>query len=129
MGRIVKRVTIENPNQPEKQIVCNALVDTGAAYMTLPNEWRELLGDVKTVEEVQCATANGATVSGELVAPTVIKIDGFRPVYTEVLFIDMEAGDDESHEPLIGHLPLQHLNVAVDMVGHRLVHAKYIDLK
>jgi len=95
----------------------------------VPNEWRELLGDIPTVEKVECATADGKTVNGDVVGPVQITIEGFRPVSSEVLFIDMQTDEEEGHEALIGHLVLQHLNIAVDMLGHRLVHAKYIDLK
>jgi len=33
------------------------------------------------------------------------------------------------YEPLLGYLILEQSQVAVDMVGHRLVPVKYIDLK
>ncbi len=129
MGRIIRNVKVQNTMNPDKEINFTGLIDTGAMYVTLPNEWRELLGDIPVIESVQCATADGKAISGDVVGPVTITVEGFRPVYNEVLFIDMQTNEDENHEPLIGHLVLQNLNVAVDMLGHRLVHAKYIDLK
>ncbi len=40
MGRIVIETTLENAFDPTYTIRCDALVDTGAAYLTLPNAWR-----------------------------------------------------------------------------------------
>lgn len=37
--------------------------------------------------------------------------------------------EDGEYEPLLGYTPLEMCGAAVDMLGHRLVHAKYIDLK
>ena len=33
------------------------------------------------------------------------------------------------YEPLVGSLPLEQSQAAVDMLGHRLVHARRVDLK
>ncbi len=41
MGRIVVETTLENALDASHSIRFNALVDTGAAYLTLPNAWRE----------------------------------------------------------------------------------------
>ncbi len=37
MGRIVVETTLENGLDPSYSIHCDALVDTGEAYLTLPN--------------------------------------------------------------------------------------------
>ena len=46
MGKIVVSVKVENalmPSIPAMQM--DALVDTGSSRLTLPNAWRERLGD------------------------------------------------------------------------------------
>jgi hypothetical protein len=45
-----------------------------------------------------------------------------------VLFLELtaQAGRDES---LIGYITLEQSQAAVDMVGHRLIHLKWVDLK
>ena len=48
--------------------------------------------------------------------------------FSEVLFIDMEPEDGEL-EPLIGYIVLEQSQAAVDMLGHRLIHVKRLDLK
>ncbi len=53
---------------------------------------------------------------------------GLPSSFGEVLFIDMEP-QDGLYEPFVGYLPLESCQAAVDMLGHRLVRVKYLDLK
>ena len=128
MGRIAVPITIANLNCPEKNIRCDALVDTGASHLTLPAAWRERLGDLQELGVVDLETATQKTVQGLVCAPVRIQLEGFRPIATEVLFIEMEP-EDGQYEPLIGYIVLEQSLAAVDMVGHRLVHVKRLDLK
>ena len=57
MGRIVTHVRIRNLLEQGKAISCDALVDTGAAYLVLPKPWRGRLGNLTTVREIDCETA------------------------------------------------------------------------
>lgn len=58
------------------------------------------------------------------------KDEGFRPVSNEVIFVDMSSsGNDDEHEPLLGYVILEQVRAAVDMLNHRLVPVKYIDMK
>lgn len=128
MGRIITSVTIENLFDREKSMRCDALVDTGASHMTLPTAWRERLGDLETIDSVELETANQTSINGEICGPVKIEIEGFRPVYGEVVFIEMEP-ENGVYEPLLGYLPLEACLAAVDMLGHRLVHVRRADLK
>jgi len=128
MGRIVSSVKIDNIYDPEKTIRCDALVDTGASYMVLPNTWKDRLGDLERIAEVELETATQETVRGEIFGPVRIQIEGFRPIYNEVLFVEMQPKDG-IFEPLIGYIILEQCQAGVDMIGHRLVHVKRMDLK
>jgi predicted aspartyl protease len=128
MGRIVTSVKIHNVKNQEKFIHIDALVDTGAPYMILPSAWKERLGDLKLIEVVELEIATQATVKGEICGPVQIQIEGFRPIYNEVVFVDMEP-ENGSYEPLIGNIVLEQSQAAVDMVGHRLIQVKRMDLK
>nr|VFK09498.1 MAG: Aspartyl protease [Candidatus Kentron sp. LPFa]VFK16319.1 MAG: Aspartyl protease [Candidatus Kentron sp. LPFa]VFK31644.1 MAG: Aspartyl protease [Candidatus Kentron sp. LPFa]VFK66473.1 MAG: Aspartyl protease [Candidatus Kentron sp. UNK]VFK71679.1 MAG: Aspartyl protease [Candidatus Kentron sp. UNK] len=125
MGRIVTSVTISNGKQ---KLRIDALVDTGASHMVLPSAWRERLGELEEIDTVFLETATQKTESGTVCGPVKLQIEGFRPIFTEVIFIDMEPEHGE-YEPLIGYIPLEQSQVAVDMLGHRLVHVKRLDLK
>ena len=46
----------------------------------------------------------------------------------EVAFVEMKPADGE-YEPLIGYIVLEQSQAAVDMLGHRLVKIKHMDLK
>ena len=37
--------------------------------------------------------------------------------------------EDGIYEPLLGYIVLEQSQAAVDMLGHRLIHVKYADLK
>ncbi|MBL7133703.1 MAG: hypothetical protein ISS78_06360 [Phycisphaerae bacterium] len=128
MGRIVASVKIDNIAESGQSIRCDALVDTGTSYMVLPNAWREHLGELEEIETVELETATQETVEGVVCGPVRIQIEGFRPIYNEVLFLDMEPSEG-TYEPLIGYIILEQCQAAVDMLGHRLIRVKRADLK
>ena len=101
MGRIISSVQIENLGDPQARIRCDALVDTGTSYMVLPSAWRDRLGDLEEIALVQLETSTQETVQGMICGPVRIKIEGFRPIYNEVLFLDMKP-ENGNYEPLIG---------------------------
>ena len=128
MGRIVVETTIENGNDPDSQIVCDALVDTGASYLTLPNAWRSQLGDLTTFATVDVETADQSVVTGDICGPLMLRFGQFRPVLAEALFIDMTPTDGR-YEALIGYIPLEQAQAVVDLAGHRLAKVDRVDLK
>jgi predicted aspartyl protease len=128
VGRIVVEARIENGTDPSCRIHCDALVDTGAAYLTLPKAWQARLGQLTLLDTVEVETATQSVVSGDICGPVLLRLEHFRPVLTEVLFIEMEPADGQ-YEPLIGYIPLEQAQAAVDLVGHRLVKVSRVDLK
>lgn len=114
-------MTIENLADPSKSLRCDALVDTGASHMVLPRAWKDRLGSLEAIETV-------ALENGEICGPVRIQIEGFRPIYNEVLFVEMHP-EDGIYEPLLGYIILEQFQAAVDMLGHRLIHMKRMDLK
>ncbi len=128
VGRIITSVTIENFADPAKSLRCDALVDTGASHLVLPNAWKDRLGALPVVRTVEVETATQATVQGEVHGPVKVQIEGFPPVSGEVLFVDM-APKNGVYDPLVGYIILEQSQAAVDMLGHRLIHVKHVDLK
>ena len=128
MGRIIASVKIENITDASKSLRCDALVDTGASFMVLPRAWRERLGELEVIREVELETATQDTVTGEVCGPVRIRIEGFPPIFGEVLFVEMNPVDG-IYEPLIGYIILEQSQAGVDMLGHRLVPVKHMDLK
>lgn len=128
MGRIIVSASIENGIDPSFRIQSDALVDTGAAYLTLPSAWRERLGQLTQLDTVTVETATQVVVSGDISGPVLLRMGDFRPVLTEALFIEMEAAEGR-YEPLIGYIPLEQAQAVVDMAGHRLAKFGHVDLK
>ena len=129
MGRIVVQTKITNLFDEEKFIRCGMLVDTGAGALILPSAWKERLGEFKRSESVELLLASREVVRGEACWPVEIRIEGFRPVSNEVIFVDMGRAEDDDYEPLLGYVILEQAQAAVDMLGHRLVPVRYIDMK
>ncbi|MBI1785712.1 hypothetical protein HYR69_11265 [Candidatus Sumerlaeota bacterium] len=128
MGRIVASVTVANPFAQEHQTRADALVDTGATFLALPRAWKDRFGKFDSERDVSLETADQRIMTGVLCGPAKMQIEGFPPVYNEVLFLDMHPADGQ-YEPLIGYIILEQCGAAVDMLGHRLVPVKHLDLK
>lgn len=128
MGRIVTPVFICNALDPTKEIRCDVLVDTGAAGLILPKAWKDRLGTLPVVRTVELETADQRIIPGDVCGPVKIQIEGFDTIFNEVIFMDMHPGDG-GYEPLLGYIILEQSRAAVDMVGHRLVPVKHLDLK
>jgi hypothetical protein len=127
VGRIIVSVTIENAIDLSKGMTCDALVDTRGSLMVLPSAWRDRFGGLEAGIEVEVETAT-QTVTAEVCGPVRIQIEGFRPIFNEVAFIEMNPANGD-YEPLIGYIVLEQSLASVDMLGHRLVPIKHLDLK
>ncbi len=129
MGRIVTQVKLTNFSDPDKSLLMSALVDTGAAYITLPNVWRDHLGKIEHLADIEVELADQSHKRGSICGPLRVKIGEFRPIMAEVLFLDIQPDENGEYEPLLGYIALEQVGAAVDMLGHRLVHVKRVDLK
>ena len=128
MGRLVTSVKIENVSDANKVIRCDALVDTGASFMILPVAWKDRLGKLEQIRTVHAEMATQQVIEGKICGPVKIQMERFDPIFSEVMFVEMQP-EDGIYEPLLGYLILEQSQAAVDMVGHRLMHVKHIDLK
>ncbi len=128
MGRIIASVKIENAADVSKGLRCDALVDTGASHMVLPTAWKERLGSLESTRTIEMETAAQETINGEVCGPVRIQIEGFPTIFSEVSFVEMKP-DDGEYEPLIGYIVLEQSQAGVDVLGHRLVRIKHMDLK
>jgi hypothetical protein len=91
--------------------------------MVLPSAWRDRLGKLETTGKVTVETAPQETVEGEFCGPVRIEVEGFRPIHSEVLFLDMKPANG-AYEPLVGYIVLEQCQAALDMLGRRLIPAK-----
>jgi predicted aspartyl protease len=129
MGRIVTSVKAASFENLEKEIEITALVDTGAMYLTLPMQWKDRLGDFGDIRHQDCYLADGSCIKSLIAGPVRLKIEGFDNIYTDICFVDMKPDSSGHFEPLLGCIPLEQSQAAVDMLGHRLLKLKGVDLK
>ena len=76
------------------------------SHLTLPSAWKERLGALKQIRTVEIMTATQEVIEGAICGPIRVEIEGFPPVFGEVLFVDMEPQDGR-YEPLIGYRRVQ----------------------
>jgi hypothetical protein len=120
MDEIFVRVTVANSFDPARRVEFVGLVDTGDYGLVLPAAWKPTFGPMETLEVVDIETADQRVVTAEIFGPAIIRLDGFRQVSGEVLFVDMAPSADGSYPPLIGYTMLEWAGALVDRVDHRL---------
>jgi predicted aspartyl protease len=125
MGRVTTQALIENledlwavkrglqsPDQVRQITVPDALVDTGAMLLSLPTRYiRELGLSVTSTKRVSSSIGLGEANMYEAVRLTIMG----RSCTMDV----MEVPD--TVPVLIGQLPLEHLDLVVDMPGRSLI--------
>lgn len=126
MGRVMVPATVENMNdlfqvsQGTRQAeevrridIPDALVDTGATYLSLPRRYVQQLG-VARFRTRRARVSDGRVVDFDMYGVVRLTIQG-RECTTEVA----EVPDDSA--ALIGQIPLEMLDFVVDPVGQRLI--------
>jgi len=127
MGRILANLTVDNIIH-KKVIHFTGLIDSGASHVVLPSAWRDKLGEIEEIRRVPLSLANQQTIMGLVCGPVKLTLEGFPPVFSEVIFVDMEK-DAGGYEPIIGYILLEQCQAAIDFLGHRVVPVKRLDLK
>ena len=125
MGRVLTEATIENlqdlwdvqrgllpPEKARRFTVSDALVDTGATTLALPTRLIQQLGLFKVYEK-RVTSSQG---TGQVAVYQAVRLT----IQDRFLTVDvMEVPDDVP--VLIGQIPLEMLDLVVDMRNHRLI--------
>jgi hypothetical protein len=82
-GRLVTQVRLTNFTDPAKTLAVSALVDVGSACITLPTAWRERLGELEELGEVEVEMADQTVKKACVCRPVCVRIGGFRPVLVQ----------------------------------------------
>lgn len=125
MGRVLTEATIENledlwaakrglltPQQVRKIVVTDALVDTGATLLSLPTQLIQQLGLSRTTSKR--VTSSIGLAEADVYEAVRLTIQG-RSCTMDV----MEVPD--TVPVLIGQLPLEHLDLVVDLRNRALI--------
>lgn len=73
MGRIVAQVIVPNPADPDRQIRCDALVDTGSGLLVLLSAWKERLGRLAVSPAVEMETIDQRPVVASLTKAGILQ--------------------------------------------------------
>jgi predicted aspartyl protease len=125
MGKVVVTATMENvydlydaeraiipPEKVRRVEITDALVDTGATYLSLP---RRLIGQLGLR---RFATRQVRTTAG----PVSLEMYGLVRLTIQGRFCHVEVAEVEDQCPvLVGQLPLEALDYVVDPKGQRLI--------
>ena len=128
MGEIVVDLTVENRLDPRVDRM-QGHGRTGAYGLILPSAWKGQLGELADLSLVDLELADQRVVTAEIRGPVRMQLAGFRPIDSEVIFVDMEPRRDGTYEPLVGYTVLELANVVIDMRRHCLVARKTYKLK
>jgi clan AA aspartic protease len=113
MGKVIETVKITNLLDPQKTIEVEAVIDTGATMVVLPQELVDRLG-LKKIREARVRYANNKTELKSIYGVATVEIKG-RSGNFDVL---TEA---EGSQPLIGQVVLEILDLVVDARTRKLV--------
>lgn len=106
MGKVIEKVKITNYNEPAKSIEVDAVIDTGATMVVLPQDIVERLG-LKKIREVKVRYANNKIETKSIYGVVTIEIKG-RAANLDAL------AEAEGSQPLIGQVLLELLDLVVD---------------
>jgi len=126
MGRVLTEATIENmgdlwdvqkgrlsPEQARRITVTDALVDTGATFLSLPTRVIQQLGLAPRYKK-RMVTSSGAVCEVDVYDAVRLTIQD-RDCATDVI------GVADNVPILVGQLPLEALDLVIDMRNHRLI--------
>ncbi len=124
LGRVVVSITVENvedreraergeiPPEAVRRLTTDALVDSGATFLSMPESMVHVLG-LKFDRTKDSRTVTGP-VTLNVYRGARLDVQG-RAVTEEVL------GLPEGRQVLLGQIPLERLDFWIDIVNHRLV--------
>jgi clan AA aspartic protease len=113
MGKVIERVKFTSLFDPNKSIEVEAVIDTGATMVVLPQNLVDELG-LKKVHEVKVRYANNATEVKSIYGVVTIEIKG-RTGNFDVL------AEAEGSQPLVGQVVLEVLDLVVDPKTRTLI--------
>jgi clan AA aspartic protease len=96
-----------------EEIVCNAVVDTGAVQLSLPVELVERLKLIE-LDQVQVYTADGSKHEYRVMGIAEVEVQGRS---THVRVIELPKGT----KPLLGAIPLEEMDWHISPLENKLV--------
>ncbi len=113
MGKIIETLKITNFLDPTKSVEVEAIVDTGATMMILPENIVNELG-LEKIEEVRVKYADNRTGTKTIYGGVRLELKGRAGIF-DVL------AENEGSQPLIGQIVLERLDLVVEPGAKRII--------
>jgi len=106
MGKVVEKVKITNLLDPTKSVEIEAVVDTGATMLALPQDIVDQLG-LEKIEEVKVKYADNHVGTKDIYGGVRLELKGRKGIF-DVL------AETEGSQPLIGQIVLERLDLVIE---------------
>lgn len=106
MGKVIEKVKLTSLLDPTRSVEVDAIVDTGATMMVLPQNIVDEL-NLRKISDVTVRYANNQRQQKSIYAGLIIEIKGRKGSF-DVL------AEEEGTEPLIGQIVLEELDLVVE---------------
>ncbi|MHC4201836.1 MAG: clan AA aspartic protease [Planctomycetota bacterium] len=113
MGRVIEKIKLTSFAEPEKSVEVEALVDTGAMMLVLPQNIVDELG-LRKIEKRTVRYADNRTAVKTLYGVVRLEINGRAGDFDVI-------AEAEGTQPLLGQIPLEHLDLIVDPVARKVL--------
>jgi clan AA aspartic protease len=113
MGKVMEKIRLTSLFEPTRSIEVEAVIDTGATMLVLPQELIDEL-DLRKMREARVRYTNNKTEIKSIYSVVTVEICG-RAGEFNVL------GEPEGAQPLVGQIILEQLDVVVDPSTRKVV--------
>jgi len=113
MDKVIERLKITNVFEPDKSIEIDALIDTGATMVVLPQDIVCEL-ELRKVREIKVRYTNNKVEMKPVYRAVVIEILGREGTFDVI-------GEEKGSQPLIGQVVLEVLDLVVDPKTRKLM--------
>lgn len=113
MGKVIEKVKITNLFNKKKSVEVEAVIDTGATMLVLPEDVVNKLG-LEMIEEVKVRYANNSVEIKEIYGVVRLELKG-RIGNFDILV------EKEGSPPLIGQIVLERLDLVVEPGKRRVI--------
>lgn len=113
MGAVFEKVKLTNVFDPTKQVEINALIDTGATILALPQDVVDKL-DLRKFREASVRYANNSKEIKSIYGVVTVEIKGREGEFNVL-------AEPEGAQPLVGQIVLEQLDLLVDLTSRTVI--------
>jgi predicted aspartyl protease len=113
MGKVIEKVKLSSLFDPAKSVEVDAIIDTGATMLVLPQNLIDEL-DLRKIDEVTVRYANNQRQQKSVYAGLLVEIKRRVGSFSAL-------AEEEGIEPLIGQIVLEQLDLIVDLTSRTVM--------